>query len=566
MTQKTALRILMCLGINIVISAIAIFVFGTKINVEDDYNIAFMAYGIVTEPSAYVYYTHYILGGIYKRLFELVPGFNWQTLIYYLGLIFSGTVGLYSVQLKKNKVLTTLWFLVELVFFYEVYVFLTFSVVAAYAASQAYLSIFIMISEKKTRIGEYVVAGLVLVFSSMVRFDSFLGISGFAAVAWLILVIFELKNTKNIRGIFAKYLYPFAGTLIICLALFAVDRMAYTKDEFKEYRDHEGTRHIVTDYRNSVWESDFETLEAMGINKSMAMAVAEYRHDDPEILNLEVLEKLASTTKKYNYLTSPYVWKEYVKQWDNIFSDHLEVYFALFMLGFVIYSIKDKKEKLKMFSPLFLLIPFVAEFFYFAYNGRTEGGEYPARIVLVVMMGLVVGEMILYCGLCTGTSDYFTNKKIWLVLLVLLAIVAQPFNDYRINGPGFVETKPIRKEYGFLGNEGKVYVCDCSVLYNIAAAYGAWQVPQDGFMDQCIVIGDWLVKHPMYEKHQEELGASNPYRALIENDNVYYISAKNLDDVILEYLKDNYDSRVVESYVKTKGDFKIFEYNLEKAD
>ena len=563
MSKKTALRIFMCLGINIVISAIAIFVFGTKIDVEDDYNIAFMAYGIVTEPSAYVYYTHYILGGIYKRLFELVPGFNWQTLIYYLGLNFSGTVGLYSVQLKKNKVLTMLWFLVEFVFFHEVYVFLTFSVVAAYAASQAYLSIFIMISEEKTRIWEYVVAGLALVFSSMVRFDSFLGISGFSAFVWLILVVFELKKVRNIKVILTKYLYPFAGVLIICMALFAADRNSYSKGGFKEYKEHESTRHIVTDYRNGISEGDFETLDSMGLNKSMALAVFEYRHDDPEVLNLEVLEKLASTTKKYNYLTSPYVWKEYGKQWKNVFSDHLEVYFVLATLVFLFCSVREKQKR---FWPFLLLLPFGAEFFYFAYNGRTEGGAYPDRIVYVVMLGLVMGVIALYSNLVQDNMLALKIKISVMAVLILLAFIAQPFGDYKVDGLGLVKTRPIRKEYGFLGNEGKVYICDCSVSYFIAKSYGAWQMPEEGFLDQCVVIGDWLVKHPMYEQHQEALGVPNPYRALFSQDNVYFLTGENLEEVILTYLRENYDSRIDMSYIKDKGELRMYQYYLEDID
>ena len=106
------------------------------------------------------------------------------------------------------------------------------------------------------------------------------------------------------------------------------------------------------------------------------------------------------------------------------------------------------------------------------------------------------------------------------------------------------------------------FICDYSVNLLIADLYGAWQTPDEGFMDQCVFIGDWLVGHPMRMEQQRALGAENPYRALFENDDTYYITKKNFSTDILKYLQENYDDRITVSYVKNKGDLKIYKYSL----
>ena len=556
-------KILISLCVNIAIASVAIFVFGTYIFMDDDNILGYMTYGIITEASSRVYYTNVLLGWLYKHLFSLVPGFNWQTLVYYLGMTFSGTVGLYSLLEKKNKNLIILWFLFELVFFNDVYIYLTYSVVAAFVACQGYLALFLVGSKNEKRKILYVASGLSLVFSSMVRFDAFLGVSGFAFFVWLILVLRDVEGKCGIKCLLQKYIYPFVVILGVCLSFSIIDHFSYSKGDWKAYREYEKERHISTDYRNSATTLDFDNLETLGVNESMARAVFEWRNNDPEILPTEVLATIANTKKDYNYISSPYVWKDYMMQWSKLFTRFREVYFVLLLLFFSIWIVW-KNDGRRAFLLLILLFPFLGEFFYFAFIGRIDGGCYPDQSVYTVLMGLAMGLMSLYCVYDWEKVDCTIVLKMGFMVLAVSAILVQPTKDYRVKGLGLVNTREISKEYGFLGNPGKVYVCEYEVRTFIEESYGAWQTPPEGFMDQCVVLGSWLVNHPMQNKHQESLGVANPYRALFENDDVYYLSKRGSSDLVLEYLRENYDDMIDYEYIKEKGEFKVFKYYLDK--
>lgn len=555
-------NIIVCLGINIAIATIAIFVFGTNTFIDDDNILGYMTYGIITEASSRVYYTNVFLGWLYKHLFSLMPGFNWQALVYYLGLIFSGTVGLHAVLDRNQKNLIILWFLFELVFFNDVYINLTYSVVAAFIACQGYLALFLAVSKDENRKTLYVASGLSLVLSSMIRFDAFLGVSGFAFFLWLILVLRDVKRKSDFKCLLQKYIYPFVVILGVCFAFSIIDHSSYSKDDWKAYKEYEKVRHISTDYRNSATTLEFDKLETLCISESMARAVFEWRNNDPEILSTDVLTTIANTNKEYNYLSSPYVWKAYIAQWGKLFSRFREIYFVFLVLAFVIWS-AWKEESQNILLTLLLLLPFLGEFFYFAFIGRIDGGCYPEQSVYTVLMGFAASSMVLYGIYDLREADYAVVSKIGFIILVVSAILVQPTKDYRVNGLGLVDTREISEEYGFLGNPGKVYVCEYEVRTFIEELYGAWQTPPEGFMDQCVVLGSWLVNHPMQNKHQESLGATNPYRALFENDNVYYLSKKGNSDLVLEYLRENYDERIDYEYIKEKGDFKVYKYKLK---
>lgn len=81
MKKKTISGILICLLTNITISCLAVFVFGTRLYMDDDNILSWMTYGIITEASSRVYCTNVILGWLYKHLFELFSGVSYFILL-----------------------------------------------------------------------------------------------------------------------------------------------------------------------------------------------------------------------------------------------------------------------------------------------------------------------------------------------------------------------------------------------------------------------------------------------------------------------------------------------------
>lgn len=557
LNKKGELKIIICLGINILMAAVAIFIFGTTYYLNDDLGIGYTCFGIATEPTSRVYYTNVILGWLYKNLFELLPIINWQTLSYYVVLIFSGTVGLYSVIDTKKKNYIILWSLFELVFFHDAYVYLTFSVVAAFVGCRGYISFFLTAKENKNSLWMYILSGISIICSSMIRMDSFFAVSGFAFLTWGILTFVNLSGKRGInREIIKTFVYPFTVIIGICFLLYGIDRFTYSKGDWHAYKEHEDTLSIITDNRTAINVLGYSAFEDEGISESVVKAISDWRNNDPEVIDIELLTKISDTSKKYNYLTSPYVWNDFGKQCKVIFSKYVEAYFLVILVAFLVFAIKKK------WVPILLLIPFWIEFFYFAYVGRIEGGEYPERCVCTVLMGASMGALSLYISMeKSGLKK--PQQIVFLCLLVAISIAVQPSKDYAVKGLGLVDTDSIEKEFKFLGRGEKIYVCETAVSAAVDEAYGAWQVPPAGLLRNSVSIGSWLIGHPSQTEKQARLGCENPYRALFEKDNVYYIRLNNSEDDILEYLRENYDQRIEVEYVKKKGNFKVFQYHLK---
>jgi len=555
-------KLIICLGINFAITCLAIFVFGTRVYLNDDISISWMTYGINNPPSARTFYTHWILGWIYGHLFSLVSGFNWQTLIQYLGLTFSGTVGLYVVLNKNNRLLVYLWLLFEIVFFYDVYVCLTFSVVAAFIACQGYIAL--LISEYESSRLQYIMIGLLMIFSSMLRLDSFLAISGYAFFVWIVHVAFTYIRKEDISCIFRRYLYPFVIIIGLCFLFVVIDHMAYTKGEWKKYREYETTRLIFTDYRNTLNSMSSEELKTYGFTPSMSSALLEWRNNDPEkLMDVEKLKLLEEAAVGCNSFNSTVVWKDYLSILKQVFSIYYESYFALLLLALEIYAICTINRHHENIFSLLLLLPFFGEIFYLAYIGRLDGGELLERCAYIVLMGFCMG-LIIFSGNFIKLEEMNRRvSKVFSVISMISICIILSTKNFSANGLGLVDVDELQKEYNYLGNSEKIYISEVWVLSEIEEKYGAWQVPRSGSMDRCISIGGWMINHPMMNEYQTSLECVNPYRALFENENVYYIREKNSEEEVLNYLRENYDERIVMEYVKEKGEFKVFKYYVE---
>lgn len=568
MKKQVGFRLLISLSINTAIACLAIFVFGTRLNVNDDNVIGYLVFGIHGEATSRAYYTNVILGWIYRHLFALVPEFNWQTLSYYVGLVFSGTVSFYAILKKKDKILTLLWLFFMFVFFHDAYVSLTFSVVAGFAACQGYLALFLTVNEKEKSICSCFFSGVAIVYASMVRIESFVCVSGFAFFVWLVLFYTKVTEDRKVnKETLKKYVYPFAAILGAAFLIFAFDRQMYADGEWKAYKVHEDATSIITDSRTVISELGFPALGDEGINASMAKAIIAWRNNDPEILTTEVMERISETASDYNYFVSPKVWNEYGVLLKFVFSKFFEVYFAFLVIGLLLYSAWREKGKEKNWLPLALLIPFFAEFFYYAFIGRSDEGECPERCVYLVLMGLAAGAVALYGTMNqkdteSVSADKFI-KRAFVGLLLVGTIIVQLTKDFSVNGLGLVDNRAIKEEYEFLGHNDKVYVCEYDVRTELESMFGAWQVPPSGFLDHCILIGGWTIDHPVQNALQASLGCENPLRALFEKDNVYYISKRCTEDEVLEYLRQNYDERIDFEYVKEKGEFAVYKYSLE---
>lgn len=64
------------------------------------------------------------------------------------------------------------------------------------------------------------------------------------------------------------------------------------------------------------------------------------------------------------------------------------------------------------------------------------------------------------------------------------------------------------------------------------------KLPSEKFLKHNLPVGDWIYGQVYFNNHLKEVNAKNPVKALIERDDVYYVSGDA--SFLLEYLQEHY--------------------------
>lgn len=544
-------NILISVGTNLVLVLLAIFVFGIRYATDDDISIARIAYGIWFVPTARVFFSNVVFGWMLKVLGLILPGINWQ-LIFYLVLVFSGGIcSLYYVLNLEKKETVMAWVLGVLSFYYVGYVRLNFSIVSSMLAFFGYIPVFLGVKEaKKTPV---VLGSILLAFSVMIRYESFFAVSAFAGVCFILYVVEEIK-AAGFRRIFKQHFIPFIIVMAVMFSLVAVDKLAFSSGVWADYVKYNNYRAQILDYRSLFAAKDEQYFADLGITNEMKTSIQKWQFNDPEMLGMEVFEKLSEDTAKLNpKITSSYLFGLIGYVIEKTFKHYYFLFaFILLFASTAVYQNKGKGEiKIKLI-PWLLFVPFFLELSVYNYIGRDIN-----RVLQTTGIGLWTGVFLLQSMGYLEIEKKKSYKNIVGVLMVLvLAFQAKELSN--IERIGLVDYKSVEKECDFL-QDGRIYMCDNNSIRQIEDKYGIWQVPSPGKFYNCIELGGWLVNYPQVLERQEALGVENPYKSLIDNENVYLLTTGD-GTLQKEYLESAYKTEIESELLEVHGGIYVYKF------
>lgn len=561
------------LGVNLMAMLAMTLVMRPSFETNDDIVFAEFGSGLRGVKTPRLVFQNYILGLVYRLLYQVTGRLPWYTIVQYAVLVaaFSAVTYVFMNRLKGYWGLY-LSFILLWVFGYESYIHIQFTKTAGIAAAAAVLLLFHVITSEKFCVWETVAGFLLGLTGFMYREDQFFASSALMAGVG-IYFIFTLK--KRFPGKEWKRFGLCAGIFgMLLLAVFAVDctdRLMYKNPQWQEYQRFNNLRSELLDYGFPDYESNQTLYQELGISREAYELYRTWNFNDPDKFTTEVMEKLAE--QKPEKILSGKVIHSFVKRFPG---DVLQQKaFWIVLLLFVLWLFFGKKGYAAWFGLAGELCMLGGLNFYLYFQGRYLVNRVDVGLwfsVCLTMAWLLADSVkerekakerskgkVGALSVSTVSMEKISGR--WgLVLCAAVLLIAQSFwyDDWRlttreipkarVSQRAVLETIGTDKEHVYLAKSGTVSEIVC---------YGPFDPMPENLLDNLYWLSGWECRTPGIVKEMREHGITNPYKDMIGNKKVYLI-----DDNIqltLDYIRQNYDKNAEAVFVKTLGNVDLYQ-------
>lgn len=561
------------LGVNLMAMLAITLIMRPSFETNDDIVFAEFGSGLRGVKTPRLVFQNYILGLVYRILYQITGRLPWYTIVQYAVLVaaFSAVTYVFMNRLKGYWGLY-LSFILLWVFGYECYIHIQFTKTAGIAAASAVLLLFHVVTSEKICVWEAAAGILLGLTGFMYREDQFFASSALMAGIGIYFVLtlkkrFPKKEWKRFglcAGIFGMLL----------LAVFAVDctdRLMYKNPQWQEYQRFNNLRSELLDYGFPDYESNKALYQDLGISREAYELYRTWNFNDPDKFTTEVMEKLAE--QKPEKRLSGKVLHSFVKRFPG---DMLQQKaFWIVLLLFVLWLIFGKKGYAAWIGIAGELLMLGGLNFYLYFQGRylvnrvDVGLWFSVCLTMAWILGDSVKEREEAKERSKGKAGalsvpVISTEKIsgkWgLVLCAAVLLIAQSFwyDDWRlttreipkarVSQRAVLETIGTDKEHVYLAKSGTVSEIVC---------YGPFDPMPENLLDNLYWFSGWECRTPGIVKEMREHGVTNPYKDMIGNEKVYLI-----DDNIqltLDYIRQNYDKNAEAVFVKTLGNVDLYQ-------
>ena len=561
------------LGVNLMAMLAITLIMRPSFETNDDIVFAEFGSGLRGVKTPRLVFQNYILGLVYRILYQITGRLPWYTIVQYAVLVaaFSAVTYVFMNRLKGYWGLY-LSFILLWVFGYECYIHIQFTKTAGIAAASAVLLLFHVVTSEKICVWEAAAGILLGLTGFMYREDQFFASSALMAGIGIYFVLtlkkrFPKKEWKRFglcAGIFG----------LLLLSVFAADgtdSLMYRDPQWQEYQKFNNLRSELLDYGFPDYESNKALYQDLGISREAYELYRTWNFNDPDKFTTEVMEKLAE--QKPEKRLSGKVLHSFVKRFPG---DMLQQKaFWIVLLLFVLWLIFGKKGYAAWIGIAGELLMLGGLNFYLYFQGRylvnrvDVGLWFSVCLTMAWILGDSVKEREEAKERSKGKAGalsvpVISTEKIsgkWgLVLCAAVLLIAQSFwyDDWRlttreipkarVSQRAVLETIGTDKEHVYLAKSGTVSEIVC---------YGPFDPMPENLLDNLYWFSGWECRTPGIVKEMQEHGITNPYKDMIGNKKVYLI-----DDNIqltLDYIRQNYDQNAEAVFVKTLGNVDLYQ-------
>lgn len=516
---------------------------------NDDIVFAELGSGLRGVKDAHLVFQNYGLGMIYRLLYGVTGRLPWYTIVQYMILFVAFTVVTYVLISRLGEISgLCLFVILACGFGYEGYIHLQFTKIAGIAAAAAvFLLLYLLEQEKYSWWG--IAGGILLaVIAYMYREDQFWASCGLMAGAGL-LFLFDLRKYRNKKLRRLGICVLTFGVLL--LSVFGVDRWdssKYRSAEWKEYQEFNQLRSELLDYGFPDYDSNQEIYEELGISREAYELYKSWNFNDTEKFDTEVMKKLVDLKQK-RPLTIRTV-TAFIRRFpSDLLRMPMFYFFAVFALLWILCGKKDVCSVISVLAECLLL---VAVYFYLYYQGR--------YMVNRVDVGLWFSACLVMLWIFSSGEVRHMNTKVSVLLCMICVALGQfmMYTDWRlatssipearVSQRAVLETIGTDKEHTYLAKSGMLSEIVC---------YGPFDRMPENLLDNVYWFGGWECRTPGYTRAMEVHGIINPYRDVVNNENVYLVD-DNID-LTLKYIRQYYAENAEAVFVKTIGNVDVYQ-------
>lgn len=545
-------------GLNLLAMAVIVLVMRPSFETNDDIVFAEFGSGLRGVKDAHLVFQNYVLGLIYRFLYQATGRLPWYTIFQYAVLVAAFSAVSY-VLINRMEGWIGLWLSLALLccFGYETYIHIQFTKTGGIAAAAAVFLLFHVIVQEKFHIWEFLWGIGLGLLGFMYREDQFWASSALMAG---IGIYFLLTLRKRFRNYAIRKIGVCAGVFAVLLisagTAGTVDSFMYRSAGWQEYQEFNSLRSQLLDYGFPGYDST-EIYQELGITREAYELYRTWNFNDPDRFTSEVMEQLVQ--EKSGYTIRPEQALNFTKRIPRDLSKLAPVYYCgAFLAYWLIFGKKTRAAVLSLLGETVLLW---AVYFYLYCQGR--------YMVNRVDVGLWFSVCLVVLWLISDSGDRQPHMdavagRTAPVLFVAVLIASQLLwiKDWRINTSSIPEARVSQRAVlETIGTDkDHVYLAKSGMVSEIVC-YGPFDRMPENLLDNIYWFGGWECRTPGIVDKMREHGIENPYRDMINNESVYLIDDQI--DLTMAYIHEYYDENAEAVFIKTLGNVDLYQIRSE---
>lgn len=550
-------------GICALYAIITIIYHHTAFEVNDDEAMNLIAVGAYGESvSQYLVFQSVLYGYIVRAFMAVFPGLNWY-IIWHLLFNFIATYCISFIITEKIGVYRGCFCAIII----NTFMYLTLYANITYTRSAVLYEIvgcIMIVTALKPKKWDRLIWGFILLLASMMaRFDSFIMILPFAALFVLVKVANIYEDKRLVIRSLVGLAIPLASLMILVKG---ADYFAYNTEEWREYRRFNVARSEILDYGMVSYDDAEKQYKEMGLSENDYIMLKSWLFNDPDYYNIEKLEKVIAIRDSldgYNkgirinrntiMATFAYTYQAFTGR----------VGFACLwgaLLLILIFKADKKKECLWIVYSAIILL----EYFYLACRDRVivrvEFGIWLAPIIFTLFVLLYNMEIKV-----NSVDNYISRvKNNWLTVISACFLVILCLGEIGNAHLCYVASHSLDDDFfELVRDDGNYYIVDPSSMMTVINNDFDIDASYKDYYGNIIYAGGWTCHSPISNCHLKEAGITNPFKELLQRDNLYYVDDNGDHDLILKYLQEHYDSNTEINFVKNIGGYDIWQYTTK---
>lgn len=526
---------------------------------NDDNSLSNIVSGAYGKPSSRMIHTNIVVGKFLSTLTELVPTIKWYTVFLYCILFLSFCVLTYVI-IKRCGYFGLYGSIIILTYFgYECYVAIQFTKTAGLASVAGMIAIIYVLEGTQRNWVLLFIGSILAVCGSMIRFDAFgmvLVLMSIMGIAGLLSKYMYNRADKK-KGILegAKYIFVFFVIFLLAGGLKYYDYCMYEYEpEWKVFKEFDEKRSDLLDYGIPPYSEHAEEYAKINVSENDLKMLSDWNFADPDFYSSSLLNKILLLREHKN---GREFGDDDIKYFFSYTMRHffIEKAFCAFLIVLLFWFVMSRKNWSIVISTLLVVM------------GLNIYLQYMGRVLLNrvdVTIWLAASAVIIYVS-----EDCLTvqkqNKFLIVFAMLLLIINSNSYLDHIDAKKADEEQKKRRQEFceAVAGDAENLYLVDTASNV-VIEAYQVFDSVLWGMYENYYVLGGWETYSPAKLNTLYSHGVSNPFRDVINSNNIYLIDNCGGIDNKITYIREHYDANVQATLVKQYGGNNI--YKIDSID